>query len=305
VPAPILIAFDPLRADPAPLELGLTAHELTGAPLIVAVVSEARPVVGDVAVARDPKAALAAEQGLGHVSLPVPFEPLLLTDTSPARALHQAAEKAGAGLIVVGSTARSAAGRVLPGSTAERLLSGGTCAVALAPCGWERHPFATVAAGFVDTPEGHAALRAAHLLAERCDAKLRVISVLRPSSGFRDAAAQGAPPAREYDLVGRDRAAHEATLHQAVASLGASVTVEPEVQVGDPAEALVRISAHVDALVCGSRGYGALRGVLLGGVSRQVVNSAQCPVLVLPRGVDHPIGELVTAPATAANSSTA
>jgi nucleotide-binding universal stress UspA family protein len=151
----------------------------------------------------------------------------------------------------------------------------------------------------VDTPEGHAALRAAHLLAQLCGATLRVVSVLQPSTGIRDASAQGWQPAREFDLEGRDRAAHDAALRQAVAALGTSVAVEPEVQVADPADALVRISGHVDVLVCGSRGYGPVRSVLLGGVSGRVVDGAQCPVLVLPRSVEHPMAEL-TAPAAAA-----
>ena len=273
MPAPILIAFDPLRDDRGPVELGLVAHELTGAPLIVATVS---PV----------------EQEVEQPSLPVPFEFERLTDVSPPQALHRAAEESGAGLIVVGSTARSPAGRVLPGSTAQRLLSGAMCAVALAPRGWERHPFATVAAGFVDTPEGHAALRAAHLLAMLCGAKLRVISVLQPSTGIRDAAVQGAPADREFDLEGRDRPAHEAALRQAVATLGTDVEVETDVHVGDAADTLVAISANVDALVCGSRGYGPVRSVLLGGVSGRVVDNAQCPVIVLPRAVEHAMADL-------------
>jgi hypothetical protein len=35
----------------------------------------------------------------------------------------------------------------------------------------------------------------------------------------------------------------------------------------------------------GSRGYGPVRAVLLGSVSRRVADEARCPVLVLPRGV--------------------
>ena len=153
----------------------------------------------------------------------------------------------------------------------------------------------------MDTPEGHAALRAAHVLADHCGAKLRVISVLHPSGGFRDAAEQSSPPMREYDLEGRDRPAHEAALERAVAALGSGVPVEPEVVVGDPGDVLVRVSAHVDALVCGSRGYGPVRSVLLGGVSRRVVDGAECPVLVLPRGVEHPIGELRATQAAASD----
>jgi hypothetical protein len=37
--------------------------------------------------------------------------------------------------------------------------------------------------------------------------------------------------------------------------------------------------------VLGSRGYGPLQRVLLGSVSRAVVNNAHCPVLVAPRGI--------------------
>lgn len=41
----------------------------------------------------------------------------------------------------------------------------------------------------------------------------------------------------------------------------------------------------VDLLVTGSRGYGTLRTVLLGGTWRHIVDHVPCPVLVFPRGV--------------------
>jgi nucleotide-binding universal stress UspA family protein len=41
----------------------------------------------------------------------------------------------------------------------------------------------------------------------------------------------------------------------------------------------------MDLLVCGSRGYGPLRAVLLGSVSRRITAEARCPVIVIPRGV--------------------
>ena len=43
-------------------------------------------------------------------------------------------------------------------------------------------------------------------------------------------------------------------------------------------------SEQVDLLVMGSRGLGPKRAVVLGSVSRKVVDRAACPVLVLPRG---------------------
>jgi nucleotide-binding universal stress UspA family protein len=39
-----------------------------------------------------------------------------------------------------------------------------------------------------------------------------------------------------------------------------------------------------DLLVCGSRGYGPVRRVLLGGVSSGVVRHSKVPILVTPRG---------------------
>ncbi|MDA0167449.1 universal stress protein, partial [Solirubrobacter ginsenosidimutans] len=186
-------------------------------------------------------------------------------DASVPRALHAFARDEAASMIVVGSTARGHAGRVLPGSTAERLLHGSSCAVALAPRGYTRTPVETVAVGFVDSPEGHAALAVAHMLADRSHAKLRVIAALHPSSAL-DAPTAGTTPAPE----GRHRASVEAALSAALNALPTGVEVEPEIHVDDPAEVLLRASAHVELLVCGSRGYGPLRSVLLGGVSRRL-----------------------------------
>ena len=58
---------------------------------------------------------------------------IAVSDSSPARALHHVAESEHADLIVVGSSRRSALGRQLPGTTAERLLRDAPCAVAVAP----------------------------------------------------------------------------------------------------------------------------------------------------------------------------
>jgi hypothetical protein len=54
----------------------------------------------------------------------------------------------------------------------------------------------------------------------------------------------------------------------------------------DAADGVVAASALVDLLVMGSRAYGPVKSVMLGGVSRQVIAHADCPVLVLPRGAE-------------------
>ncbi len=53
---------------------------------------------------------------------------------------------------------------------------------------------------------------------------------------------------------------------------------------GASGDAIVEQSEHVDLLVLGARGCGPLKRVLLGSVSRHVVNGARCPVLVVPLG---------------------
>ena len=53
---------------------------------------------------------------------------------------------------------------------------------------------------------------------------------------------------------------------------------------GDVVERLAGLGPDdVDLLVCGSRGYGPPRRVLLGGVSSRLVRRAKVPVAVVPR----------------------
>ena len=44
------------------------------------------------------------------------------------------------------------------------------------------------------------------------------------------------------------------------------------------------VTGDVDVLVCGSRGYGPVRRVLLGGVAARLIRRAAAPVVVVPRG---------------------
>jgi nucleotide-binding universal stress UspA family protein len=102
-------------------------------------------------------------------------------------------------------------------------------------------------------------------------------------------------PRKDFeDVEGEFRVRAETALRQATDELGGDVAVETDAFVEDPADVLVRVSEHLDLLVCGSRGYGPLRAVLLGGVSRRLTAEAQCPVIVLPRGVKASLDALVS-----------
>ena len=207
---------------------------------------------------------------------------------SAASALHALAEDEDAGLLVVGSERRSNPGRVRAGSTAGRLLHGSPCPVALVPRDWTAHAVQTVGVAFVDSEEGRQALRGAHAIARRVGARLRAITVVKPR--LADASeAEATTPARDRrdpeDVEGEHRLAAESALRRTVDELGADVPVEVEALIGDPVELLVTASEHLDLLVCGSRGYGPVRAVLLGSVSGAVMMSARCPVIAVPRGV--------------------
>ncbi len=52
-------------------------------------------------------------------------------------------------------------------------------------------------------------------------------------------------------------------------------------------------------MLAGSRGYGPLRSVLVGGVSGRLMRTVQCPMIVVPRGAHEPLGALFAAAATA------
>jgi nucleotide-binding universal stress UspA family protein len=64
-----------------------------------------------------------------------------------------------------------------------------------------------------------------------------------------------------------------------------SATVEPELIEGDPAETLLRVARIRGAqeIVVGSRGLGRFRA-LVGSVSHAVLQQADRPVLIVPRG---------------------
>ena len=55
---------------------------------------------------------------------------------------------------------------------------------------------------------------------------------------------------------------------------------------------LAEATRALDLLVCGSRGNGAVRGVLLGSVSRRLIGAANCPVAVVPSGHEPALGAL-------------
>jgi nucleotide-binding universal stress UspA family protein len=212
------------------------------------------------------------------------WKPQVVDAASPARGLHELAGRTHAELLVIGSTHRGPVSRVVLGRLARRLLHGASCAVAITPRGHRPAPPGTpllLGVGFDGSSESRLALDAGARWARDLGAGLRVVSALElpiaanPVFGtvsFRHTL-------ESMRRFARDR------LVEACASVEVPSGVAYEIRERDPVAVLADESARVDLLIVGSRAYGPVRTVLLGGVSGPVVERATCPVLVVPRGV--------------------
>jgi nucleotide-binding universal stress UspA family protein len=237
--------------------------------------------------------AMALLDGVGEAGM----EKEAVADMSPPHALHRLADEYDVGLVVVGSTHRGPIGRVLPGSTAERLLHGATCPVAIVPRGYRagrESEIRTIGVGYDASDESRAALAAACDLARRFSAALRVIRIFDSTEVGTPGLAVGPAFAEVYKEVEERQ---RADLDQCVAGLPDDIGAEGVFLDGAPHHELAEQSHSLDLLLVGSRGYGPLRAVLLGGVSHGLVRSAACPVIVLPRGARKDLHELAAAAA--------
>ena len=219
--------------------------------------------------------ALAAEMGVSEMHL--------RQATSPAAGLHDQVGESNAALVVIGSSSRSGLGRVLPGGTAERLLSGAPVPVAVAPNGYAGREAGheVIGVGFDQSPESRQAVGWAAALASRIGASLRLLAVHVPLA-FGNVSAGGVYGTQTVNqALAKERQVEGEQLAEA---LSADVPAESHLFRGDPAKLLAEHSQQLGLLVLGSRGYGPIKSVLLGSVSSYVLRNAHCPVLVVPRG---------------------
>jgi nucleotide-binding universal stress UspA family protein len=202
-----------------------------------------------------------------------------LGDASPGRALHRVAEEERAGLIVVGSTRHGAIGRVLAGDHAAGAVHASPCPVAVAPRGFasrEWDAVTRIGVGFDGGPEARRALAYAVALARARDARIRVVSVVGSPVAEADAGL--------YDPEWIELATASAEDELDAALRGVDVEIGGRVVTGRTVDELADLSAHVDLLVVGSRGWGPVRRILVGSTAAHLMREAHCPVIVLPRG---------------------
>jgi nucleotide-binding universal stress UspA family protein len=196
---------------------------------------------------------------------------------TPAGVITKLAESEDVDLIVLGSPHRGTLGRALLGSVAQSVVHGSPRAVGIAPRGYAReapHRLERIAVAYDGTPEAKAALDRAADLAHAARAALWVLTVVAPPVALPGAV--GYAPANPPD-AGR-------IIEEGVRAAEERAPVEGRRLDGSPAPTLAKACEDgVDLLVVGSRGYGPATRVLLGSVSTKLVNSAPCPVLIVPR----------------------
>jgi nucleotide-binding universal stress UspA family protein len=210
-------------------------------------------------------------------------EQLALVDSSPGHALRALADRRHAVGIAVGSTRRGAVGRITVGSVARHLLGGAPCTVAVAPAGLasgHSEPD-TIGVAYDGSAEADRALEAASRLAPRLAARVSIVAVARWPS----------PPTTGRGFIAGDEGARfeiadtlARASREAMEGIPDGVRGDMVVEVGDPASILAARSRDLDLLVCGSHRRGRVHQVLLGSVSAALVDRAECPLLVVPRG---------------------
>ena len=281
--APIVAGVDGTGSGLDAVALAAHLARATGDPLIVACVypTEARPGAdGDATKAPADEALASAGDLLGGLAVEYRTAP----SSSPARGLAELAEREEAGTVVVGSQRRGPFGRVASGATAERLLHGSGCPVAVAPRGYRRREggLRRIGVAFVDTPDAREAVGHAAAQAARAGLPLTLFSVVAVHGNWF--VPEAARPEEETVPV-EVRKDYQEALDRALAGLPDGVAATGELLYGEVVDELSVVGERgVDLLVCGSRGYGPVRRVLLGTVSAALVRQASVPVLVVPRG---------------------
>jgi len=210
---------------------------------------------------------------------------------SPADALPALAAEEDVDLLVLGSTHRGLAGRVLAGTTAGHILRDTSLSVAIAPRGFRDAPgpLRRIGVAFDGSDEARIALEWASAAAPPLAAEIRLVAVVEPppppietwgAAVPGEAWSDGLAFAESSRLAQTVRDGMDHRLEAARRSIG-QPDAEVVTVVGDPLNELRSAAEDVDLLVVGSHGGGALSRLLEGNVSHGLAHSCPAPLVVV------------------------
>jgi nucleotide-binding universal stress UspA family protein len=302
--APILVAYSPSKSGRAPVDFGIAASRITGAPLTILTIRHGGPMADRYAGQMDDSIGEDA-LALKHLRLDlqqrhIAADVIERESRTTAGGMKDALDELSPRLVVLGATERGAVGAAVFGSTIERVVHEAPCAVAVVPHGYVRPEAGVqiIGAAFVPTDEGREALRTAAALARNASVKLRALAVLDPK--FVAQQGQGILSEQHHDVDAAQAAesqhgmAEQLGLKEALAEVAGGIDAEMDVLYNEPADGLIAASRHVDLLVMGSRARGPRRAAMFGSVSRKVAEQSVCPVIILPRGTAGSTDDLVS-----------
>jgi nucleotide-binding universal stress UspA family protein len=202
---------------------------------------------------------------------------------SPAKALHDLAVRERASLLCVGVTHHGRVGRLVQGSVGAKLLHGAPCPVLAVPELESGLRGSTIGVAYDGGEESRRALPAAERLARGLGGRLVLLAAFEPPP-----ASSAAPFSTPWEVDPELRESFQREMDDAADHIGraAGIDVAARVTAGSAGPEILRVSEDVDLLVTGSRSYGPARSVLLGSVSRHLIDHASCPVLVVPRSAE-------------------
>jgi len=208
------------------------------------------------------------------------------SDISVPRGLERLARAEHRDLVVVGSSRRGPAGVVSIGGRTRQLIDDLGSALAIAPRGLSaRQPLALnrIAVGYDGGPEAQAALATAAQLAADAGAELTVRGVIDdrvPALGW-PSVWMGEIMESWKEMMDEEEQQLRSGIAQALSAAGVPATID--LARGRPATSLHALSAEVDLLVIGSRRWGPLARLVLGGTGERLVHGAECSLLIVPR----------------------
>ncbi|MEV0570419.1 universal stress protein [Dactylosporangium sp. NPDC050588] len=174
-----------------------------------------------------------------------------------------------AGLLVVGSRGAGGVSNLLLGSVSQQVAMHARTPVAVVR-GHSDAVTGPVVVGVDGSPSAEAALRLAFEAAAARGTELVAVRAFVPPSPVlvpREAAEAAERAALESSLAGwRERYP--------------GVKVEALLAAGRAAKVLIGVSHTAQLVVVGSRGHGGFAGLLLGSVGQQLMQHAECPVLI-------------------------